>query len=134
MSSVAAGAYLKYLRERRKIRQEDVAAHLKATIGTNTTNKQVYRWERGDTTPAADALAAFVAFVGGNPAHVNQLLLDPDASDISGVDLARDDYQQQVVSELAQTVSPEQFAEVSRLLGRLSELMPGINDLLKERE
>lgn len=134
MSKQAAGAYLKCLRERRKIRQEDVADYLQATIGTETTIKQIYRWEKGQTTPTADALAAFTAFVDGNPSHVQELLLDPRATETDGVELARKHYQQQAFSNVAQTISPEQITEVSNLLARLSELMPGINDLLRERQ
>lgn len=134
MSSVAAGAYLKYMRERRKLRQEDIAAYLKKVIGTDTTNKQIYRWETGETMPAADALAAFTICVDGNPAHVMSLLLDASASGSDGIELARQDYQQHVIADMAQTIPPEQLSEISRLLARLADIMPGINDLLKERD
>lgn len=134
MSKTAVGAYLKYLRERRKLTQEDIATHLQQAIGTETNIKQVYRWEKGQTTPAADALAAFTAFVGGNPVHVQQLMLNPQATETDGADLARQHYQQQEISAIAQNIPPEQLTEVSRLLARLSELMPGISDLLRERQ
>jgi len=84
--------------------------------------------------PAADALAAFTACVGGNPAHVMSLLLDTNASEETGLEQARLDYQAAAAAEITKNLPPDQLAEVAKLLGRLSELMPGINDLLKDRE
>lgn len=71
----AAAIYLRTLRKLAGISQEEIAYHI------GVSNKQVWRWERGESEPSASSLAAFTRKVGGSPAHLHRLILSDDITD-----------------------------------------------------
>ncbi len=71
----AVGAYLRFLREKKNLRQEDMAAFIQRHTHNNTNIKQIYRWENGETMIPGDGLMAYLDVVDGDPCHVQRLIL-----------------------------------------------------------
>lgn len=71
---LAAGIYLRTLRDTRNLTREVVARELGVSV------QQIKRWEGGGNDPAASAFVRFVEFVGGDIEEASQLLSDPDVS------------------------------------------------------
>jgi transcriptional regulator with XRE-family HTH domain len=82
MSMVAAGAYIRRLRNKLGMSQEDIARALE------TSQKQVSRWENGEHQPLGAKLNALVALVQGNMSDIMALLSNPSATAEDGERLA----------------------------------------------
>lgn len=67
---VAAGAYLRSYRKRRKLTQGNIAEALRLSGARVVTD-----WEYGKRRPLADIFALWVEMVGANPTTVSQLIL-----------------------------------------------------------
>ena len=73
MGLVAFGAYLRHLREAHGYSQPQVAA------ATGASLKAIYQWERGRQEPGVQMAAKLMAFLEGDPADQQRLLLEaPD--------------------------------------------------------
>lgn len=81
---VAAGAYLRVLREEHYKGRSELAAKLKVD------HTQIERVEAGAHQQRGPFLFAFIDAVQGNPAHVMELILDSSADEEKGREKARE--------------------------------------------
>lgn len=125
----AAGMYLRTLRDWEKLTQKDVAQKL----GVST--KQVERWEKGDSDPSSTALAAFIELVHGSAEQVKRLILDKNATEEDGRELARRwlsrpnrDYIASRMAEIPENERGGMLAILEDMQGRIEELEQRINE------
>lgn len=104
---LAAIAYLREIREKKEIKQVQVATSIGMSI------RQYSRWETGNTqSPDVEKLFRVADFLGASMEQVGRLLITDDASDEDAKLLARrylSMRDQQVIQEL-----PAGYAEESR--------------------
>lgn len=81
---IAVGAYLRTLREGRGLKQEDIA------YWTGISGKQVSNWEQGRHVPGSEVMALIIDKLQGDPHEVHMLLLEKEAEEQRGVDLANE--------------------------------------------
>ena len=88
MGAVAAGRYLQQLRDHARLSRAEVATQVRDLTGTATNDVQIFRIERGMLDTKGTVLMAMAQIVGANLAHIQQLLLDHDATEEQGLTLA----------------------------------------------
>jgi hypothetical protein len=114
------GRYLQQLRDHARLSRAEVAAQVRELTGTATNDVQIFRIERGVLDTKGTVLMALAQVVGGNLAHIQQLLLDANATTEQGEALAkawlaeRDRPQTPVSSDLSLTL----FGK-TRIFGRM---------------
>lgn len=121
----AVGAYLRKLRRDKRYKQQYVAERIKELLGGESRRKTdvrtLGRWERGENTPLGDTLAAWCRVVDGDMRTIQDLLLDPAATQQHGVTLAN----KQIMESNAKKVERDDIAQVkesiTQLLRRLDE-------------
>jgi transcriptional regulator with XRE-family HTH domain len=82
MSTVAVGAYIRTLREARRLTRDAVAELV------NTSVSQLVRIEAGEQDTRSTLLARIIAAVGGSASHVQKLIVDGNATEEDGKRLA----------------------------------------------
>ena len=108
----AAAVYLRTLRKLAGISQEEMAYHI------GVSNKQVWRWERGESEPSASSLAAFTRKVGGSPAHLHRLILSDDITDEEVSRLAEEWFHREQTDQDLEDLSPLSNALERRYRGQ----------------
>ena len=88
MGAVAAGRYLQQLRDYARLSRAEVATQVRDLTGTATNDVQIFRIERGMLDTKGTVLMAMAQIVGANLAHIQQLLLDQNATEEQGLALA----------------------------------------------
>lgn len=112
----AAATYLRTLREKRSLSQEDVASQV------GVSSKMIIEWEKGRSEPSSTRLAAFVAAVRGSAEMVHQLLLNQNATEDEGRNFA----QQWIVEE-----SRDQLGTTVKKYG-LEAVVRGVVEVLEQ--
>ena len=116
MGALAAGSYLRTLREARQISRIDVAR--KHPI----TESQLYHIEeRGRNSRAELVLLALIA-VKGNVEHSKQLLLDETSTIEDGRNLALDWFNQQNYTAITSALNDNEHPLVKRVIEIIGEL------------
>ena len=109
---IAAGMYLRTLREGRGMSRKEIAAALK------TSPSQIERIENGEQETRGSLLFGFVDAVRGSAEHVQRLLLSAEASENEGERLARS-WLGEIVDALKplpeEGLTPDEQAIISRL-------------------
>jgi transcriptional regulator with XRE-family HTH domain len=116
MSTVAAGAYIRTLREARHLSRAKLAAL------AHTHESQIERIERGEQDTRGSLLIAIVQAVRGNLDQIGRLLLDEAATADDGRRLAQEwlmPKERQVLERFATGIPDEHVAAVITHIGRL---------------
>jgi transcriptional regulator with XRE-family HTH domain len=116
MSTVAAGAYIRTLRETRQLTR----AKLAALTGTNIA--QIERIERGEQETRGSLLIAIVQAIQGNLEQIGQLLLSDTATADDGQQLARawlTQEEQRQIDQFAAQIPNSQIAAVNAYIEQL---------------
>ena len=120
-NAVAAGLYIRRLREHNKLEQIRLAQELKIDVRT------LGRWERGENRPGIDTLQILLDKVGGSieefsrlwdikpgtPEDTDKAIERTLGSSAAAIDRVADEY--------ARALSPDELAQVIDLAQRLSE-------------
>jgi len=119
MGAHAVGAYLRVLREARGMGRLTLAKK----IGIGTT--QIEQLEKAVHTPRGPFLFAVAHAVQGNLEHVDQLMLDPDATAEAGRQLAHE----WLVQQRQQAAQPALWQQAEEILAQVRH-DPSIMDRL----
>jgi transcriptional regulator with XRE-family HTH domain len=94
MSMQAAMIYIKTIREDQRISQKVIAEKMREFLRGHSnktpSDRQVRRWENGESEPSASELTALLYSVGGAIEDVYRLLVDARADEEEGKKLARE--------------------------------------------
>lgn len=128
---IAAGAYLRALREGQGLSAEDVAAKMTAMLKPVSGDPKpvsastIWRIEEGEgrVGPTGYRLNAYLIIVNGLIDHLNKLMFDPAATAAEGERLARQHLtREEVVQAFAPTPNetPRDRARINRLIDLLA--------------
>src|SRR5579859_5078341 len=129
MGMHALGAYLRVLREAHSLSRSAVEREV------NIDDTQIDRIEKGVSIPRGPFLFALIGVVHGNLQQASQLFLDPDATVITGEQLARSWLaQQEAEAALPERVryARQLFAEIIRTPHTFERLIGYAEGLLSE--
>lgn len=110
---IAAGAYLRTLREGRRLSRADVASQ----AGTN--EMQIIRIEKGEIDTRSSLLMKLVRAVQGNPEHIAQLLTTDEATVEDGQILAQGlltRAEMKQIDDFADSIPNDQLVEALAIL------------------
>ena len=116
MSLIAAGLYLRVLRERKGMTLADVAS------ATRTSESQISRIEKGEQEPRSSLMLRIVRAVGGSMAHLETLLLNDSATAEDGKRYA-EAWLQRIYEAAAEEAAAATDEEIEAEIARLDELI-----------
>lgn len=108
MGKQAIGVYLRVLRDKQRITQEEVATRLDVDV------RQIRRWEKGSQDPAGSSLIQFLDYIHGQFEDVLQL---------AGNDV--------ITEEVARAFALERYAEIQRLTPELTKRLAHVDQLVE---
>lgn len=119
---VAAGSYIRTLRERRRLTQAEVIERAAQWLnGKKIDSTTLWRIETGQKKTRSDILSAVVEAVEGNSDDVSRLMNDPLATPADGEDRARQWFDRAEIARMDQIITETKSDDLDRIIGDLRE-------------